>query len=261
MIALLSLICVARCAALPAGARVQVGPVTSVARRIASAIRSDDVAKVKVLVTNRRLANSYVGRTPILNLALSLGRVAACKILLHRGADPMKPGSRGTTAMEAAVLADSLAECKLLLPWHKLFNAQDSGGDTPLHFAESLPVLKFLLCHGANPVRQDHDGVEPLHNFADVGLPRLVDYLLRHTHQDVNARDKFGNTPLIYVCSHSQHSANSPRTPDDLVVAKELISAGADPEMRNRRGESACKLASEGGWADMLAVLHCKGSR
>ncbi|SRR5579871_1464730 len=230
------------------------------AKRLSAAVRAGDTVELESLVRDRRRANTLVGSTPILVIAASARQVKSCEFLLQRGADPMRRGRDGISALEAAVAMDSLQECKLFRKWPKLMNAVDAGGVAPLYLAKSLPVVRFLLSHGANPTARDHEGIRPLHVFADQGLSAIVDYLVKHTRQDVNTKDRSGNTPLIYVCLHAKNS-NSPKTGSDLQVARILVSAGANPHFQNRSGVSACSLALRSHWTEMTSVLHCADGR
>ncbi|HEX6183002.1 MAG TPA: ankyrin repeat domain-containing protein [Pyrinomonadaceae bacterium] len=62
---------------------------------------------------------------------------------------------------------------------------------------------------------------------------------------DVNARDAFGQTALIYAASAGHQT-----------VAEELIDAGADIDARNRNNKSACDLAAARGHAVLAALLR-----
>lgn len=92
-------------------------------------------------------------------------------------------------------------------------------------------VREALAC-GANPNSRDpreHGGTQntPLHAAADAGNADIVGILLAHGAQ-VDAQCDGGWTPLMRACNGGF-----------VEVARILLTAGANPNVRNREGYSA----------------------
>ena len=107
----------------------------------------------------------------------------------------------------------------VLLPPHAHISALDQNDWTPLHFASwhvQLRVARLLLEHGA----------------------------------DVNARTKFGLTPLRLL---SEKNGN-------LEVAQLLLEHGADLNSRSRSGCDSVYMAIERGYLDLLQLLFKHGA-
>src|SRR5438105_4623887 len=66
---------------------------------------------------------------------------------------------------------------------------------------------------------------------------------------DVNARDQFGNTALIYAAAGGHAD-----------VLRLLLRAGADPALRNEAGADALERATSAGHGDAAALLLSAGS-
>ena len=110
-------------------------------------------------------------------------------------------------------------------------NFLDMEGFTPLHFAQSLDVLKVLLDCGADPAVQNDEGSTPLmwqlsRGYYDSAARLLEDPRVRAT---VNVQDFKGDTALHELSVDGE-------TPDESVVAQ-LLKAGADPTLENNHRE------------------------
>jgi ankyrin repeat protein len=98
------------------------------------------------------------------------------RVLLENGGDPNHPELElGWTPIHIAVFKDALDLLRLLLdPKYKGNpNKPDNNGSTPLHIAiqnrrwngieYNIPVIEFLLDHGADPNIPDSDGNTSVH--------------------------------------------------------------------------------------------------
>jgi len=139
-------------------------------------------------------------------------------------------------------------------------NAEHPQGDVGA--ALSTPVLALsdgamydvVLRSAQDPSAQDHNGRNALHCLAhmvrfptfDVGAQppafrhHLVELCCNSSKVNVNAYDRLGNTPLHSFLAY-------PRANDDEKVladiVKTLLEKGADPNMRDREGNTALHLA------------------
>jgi ankyrin repeat protein len=95
-------------------------------------------------------------------------------------------------------------------------------------------LVEALLKHGVDCNATNEHGVTPLHFTAETYSVEVARVLL-DSGADVNAQDAFGNTPLARAVYRSKRGIES-----DLV--KLLLSRGADPDIKNKSGESARDL-------------------
>lgn len=111
-------------------------------------------------------------------------------------------------------------------------NEYDSkyDGVTPLIFASiagDASVIKMLIQAGANVNLGDKFNNTPLHWAADHGKTDKVEIFIREK-ANIEALNTYNETPLLYAMSKSQ-----------LITPVQLIQAGADVTVINKRGESA----------------------
>ncbi|XP_046566195.1 serine/threonine-protein phosphatase 6 regulatory ankyrin repeat subunit A-like [Haliotis rubra] len=131
-------------------------------------------------------------------------------------------------------------ECvKLLLPESNV-NAQDSDGNTALHFSSlsdephSHEVIQALLEKGADVRIKNKKGETPLHCAARKKCMECVELLLPLL--SVNAQDGDGNTPLL--CNFLSAKPHSHK------VLQALLKNGADAGIKNKKGETPLHCAA-----------------
>jgi ankyrin repeat protein len=98
-------------------------------------------------------------------------------------------------------------------------------------------IAKYLLDHGANVNDLANDGETLLHSWSKVGaraesIPVLVKY-----GANVNAKDRFGNTPL-----HAAVVGSSQGLEGDIAIPF-LLANGANPNIQNKDGQTPVDLA------------------
>lgn len=113
-------------------------------------------------------------------------------------------------------------------------DAQSKAGISPLHIAvktRNLPMVEYLLDHGADVDIQDNNGYTPLLYAIGQHRLKIVRSLILHD-ADINLANGAGITPL-------QQAAFS----NDFAIVDFLLMNGADPELLNANGINACELA------------------
>jgi ankyrin repeat protein len=154
--------------------------------------------------------------------------------------------------------------------------AQTKNGETPLHRASSLEVVRMLIEHGADVTARNKDDQTPLHWTLS---PEVARTLIEHG-ADVAAQTKNGNTPLHPMSTRGQaEDAHVIERGSDVTVQNEgmdtqfntfliqfeaqrlaevsrvLLKYGADVNARNKSGLTPFRLASECGLAEVTSVL------
>ncbi|CAN0233966.1 unnamed protein product [Ectocarpus sp. 12 AP-2014] len=186
---------------------------------------------------------------------------------IELGQDPHARDEDGRTPLHWAAAGghQALVEYLAGLPG-ALINTQDEDGLSPLASAvaaNKIVVAAFLLGKGADPKARTNSGQAVLHFHK--ARPEVIRLLLPYLSiADVNAQDKWGNTPLHRcICGESQdhldaldlllEAGGRPNTGDNTgntplhrateeglkKLASRLIEAGADASWLNKEGEKA----------------------
>ena len=154
-----------------------------------------------------------------------------------------------------------------------VFGFIDEDNSTPLHAAVdscNTEVVEVLLKHGASPVDSKGDLIPPLHLACSQGRSDMVKMMVEHAGpQVISSTDQQQKTPLHH-CALSIHSSfmipfliengkgiiqidahdargrtplHNAITSANLVGTKELISYGASPLAKDKKGLNALHLA------------------
>lgn len=144
----------------------------------------------------------------------------------------------GWTPLTVAAASGSLSIAENLLEAgadvNKAADMDERNGLTPLHIAAELAMenlVDLFLAHGASVHSLTATMTTPLYRAARGGSVKILQ-LLYEAGSDVNATSWDDYIPLMEGVSWSNHDAM------DL-----LLSWGADPEFRNRIGQSAIDIA------------------
>ncbi|HLY59325.1 MAG TPA: ankyrin repeat domain-containing protein [Terriglobia bacterium] len=207
---------------------------------------SSDAEKVKLLIdrgANVR-AKAKSGYTALMVASTYVGTSDSVKLLLEHGAEvnPGKDvkfhaspfflasftGDQNNMALLLAKGADPNRRMDLLgnFPTSPLIGAIGFG---------NLGIVKSLLADGADIHEKDADNMTPLHWAVVDHHPDVVKALLGGG-ADVNAVDRYGYTPLLYASTIDF---------GDAETAKILLQAGADPNVKAKKGETALSQARE----------------
>ncbi|XP_055375005.1 poly [ADP-ribose] polymerase tankyrase [Condylostylus longicornis] len=141
--------------------------------------------------------------------------------------------------LEAAKAGDLDTVRRIVIANSHTVNCRDLDGrhSTPLHFAAGynrVPVVEFLLEHGAEVHAADKGGLVPLHNACSYGHFEVTELLVKHG-ANVNVADLWKFTPLHEAAAKGKFE-----------IVKLLLKHGADPSKKNRDGATPLDLVREG---------------
>lgn len=191
--------------------------------------------------------------------------VQACRILLSYNIDPSIISLQGYTAaqisaenvlkilqdppngtddveaqlLEASKSGDLAAVERILQANPHTVNCRDLDGrhSTPLHFAAGfnrVPVVEYLLAHGADVHAKDKGGLVPLHNACSYGHYEVTELLVKHG-ASVNVADLWKFTPLHEAAAKGKYE-----------IVRLLLRHGADATKKNRDGATPLDLVRDG---------------
>ena len=187
------------------------------------------------------------------------GGVVVMKELLARGAhvDPQGANGMEETHLHRAAWQGKVAEIKVLLDADADIEARGDTCGTPLQMASDygeVAAAETLVAAGA-AIEDACDRPENVALFAAVcsGERETVEGLLADGIADIGCQNRQGNT-LLHLAARAGHTG----------LIEVLITAGADVNVANKRGESpihsatAARAASENS-ADIIALLVSRG--
>ncbi len=187
-----------------------------------TAIRTNDLARLKALVSTRADANvkDEGGETP-LTYAASAGSLEAMKYLLDTGADVNARNTFGTTALIGS--ATDLAKARLLVERGADVNLAPQTGRSALFVAAmstpSADIVRFLASRGANMKARDAFQNTML-SAAAIGDDVETVRIALEAGVDPNAAGVTGLAPLI----SASYNGN-------LAVVSLLLAKGAKPNV------------------------------
>ena len=157
--------------------------------------------------------------------------------LLKQGVNINAPIGCGTYGpLDGAVNTRNLDMLKFLLAHgakphgRELADAAFMGGDPQI----ALNFVHVLLSAGVDP-NATNDYSNALSSAAYQGNREVVELLLAQPRIKVDAPDVDGYTALMWAAEHG-----------DRDIVDSLLQAGADPSLKNRRGQTAEALADQG---------------
>ena len=190
-------------------------------------------------------AATHIGTTALI-AAASSGNSDIVKLLMSRGADPMKANWYGS-ALHCAAEAGQCESIRVLLDSGMNIDLRDNFGRTALHCASNQRrrlAIELLLDMGADPNARDNAGVMLIHDTAQAGDERLMQRLLGDVRVQKSVTTARGLTVL--------HSAATGRSTN---VVGMLLDRGAAVEARGDDGSTALHLAVLWGTEGIVRLL------
>lgn len=243
-------------------------------RRLIEAVRNRDLGKAQALLSNGAdIEAKGVNGETLLILAAQDNDLAMVKLLLDKGADVNAKDQQGETALtnaaSSATWSGNMEVARVLFEKtpderereQALFAALRGQGSVviqsisdnanevaatqttePAPEPPDSPVVKaveFFLDNGVPIEARDEDRSTPLITAAAYGETDVVRLLLKRG-ADIQAKDKYGNAPLMGAsCQCAMATMNG--TYD---IVKIMLEKGADPNGRNQEGTTPLMLAS-----------------
>ena len=155
------------------------------------------------------------------------------KTLTSNGADINARNKEGVTPLTIAIQSEDINTIKYLTANGANIHTQDTHGKSPLSmaFEMSNDVFEATL-NESNCNTQDSDGNTPLHIALINDAPMTkIQHIIGLT-QDVNIRNKNGDSPLFIACTKNMEQ-----------VGKILLEKGADIFSTNKDNNSPLRLA------------------
>ena len=179
-------------------------------------------------------------------LASQNGHSECVDILVQNKASVDVKEHEGCTALWIACQEGYLPVVTTLVKAGADLNVQwKKNGNTPLFMAskaDHLPIVELLLKSGANPSLCDKDEWTPLHVASYKGWHNSLKALLKVS--DIEAKTDSGTTALGLACK-SGHT----------ICLEILLAAGADPLVKDRKGQQPMLYAVKAGKMECVAIL------
>ncbi|MDX2476377.1 MAG: ankyrin repeat domain-containing protein, partial [Gammaproteobacteria bacterium] len=198
--------------------------------------------------------------TPLIN-AVKNGRSAAVTLLLAKGADPTLADQDGSTPLHYLALSWKPEKMEkaidLLLEAGADIDARDRTGRTPLMMTaynnrDQEKASAMLLAKGADPNLTDNKGNTFLHQLVAGSSskdPTQTIALLTKRGATLDQSNRIGSSALIRAVKIQ-----------DVALVKQLLAAGADPNILNKRKHSllysvtSCKTKKQAIFEAILAA-------
>ncbi len=172
------------------------------------------------------------GWTPLFH-AVKHGELEIASYLLENGAEVNLISVLGTTPLRLASAQGDIDMVKLLLAKGADANLTGDHGYSPLHRAaeesKNVEVVRMLISHGANVNARSRDGRTPL--MKSCYVPEITKVLIE-SRAEIDAQDDEGRTALFFASYYRCRA-----------TARILVENGADPNIKNKQGESAWDIA------------------
>ncbi|HQU08949.1 MAG TPA: ankyrin repeat domain-containing protein, partial [Opitutales bacterium] len=227
-----------------------------------------DTKYKKILTTNYRVAtithalalrrlepDAILAGCPILSIAVHHNDLTGIQALVDAGANINAIDERGRTALHTATQENRVAIIHYLLAQPSInLNVEDHTGLTALDVAEGplaasiiaqrlgYPDNYFETQAGFNVLDEDH---RTALQTAILGRhTAIVTYLLRRPNINLNHADREGRTAL-HMAAHMGYAR----------MVDQLMTAHADPGLRDNRGLTALDIAGHGRAASIVTLL------
>ena len=194
------------------------------------------------------------------------GNESSLIYLLQNNVDPNMRDAAGYTGLIAAAEGGFRNIVRLLLDAKADVNARTDSGKTALMAAAirgDVDIIELLLDAGADVNGRDNVDETPLFNAVKFGQLNAAQLLLRRG-ADPNLQNRMpvaagnsGFTPLMYAADFGAQGAKG----DWRAMVDLLVKNGAQPNIRNHRGETALSIAERRLNKEVVAALQGSGGR
>ncbi|XP_067142601.1 putative ankyrin repeat protein RF_0381 isoform X1 [Centruroides vittatus] len=174
---------------------------------------------------------------PAICLCVERGHVEMVRLFIKWGCSINQFDASGHTPLHLAAIFRYESITEILLQNRANVKALSNSGQTALHLARELAVVKMLVAAGSDINKQDQDGRTALILACMEGKTSIVKFLIQKG-ADVNITDIYGNSPLL----HASNCLSS-----DPTIISVLLRNGAKVNHQNNIGENAL----------LIAVKHC----
>lgn len=163
--------------------------------------------------------------------------------------------------LDTAAFVGDLERCRMLIAEGADVNARNGRGQTPLHCAAERGhegVVEFLIASGADVNAEDESGWTPIYEIYDVypfsnelspESKEVVELLLARG-AEILEGDTRDNRRLLMFAVQNGCS----------VLAKEVLTQGTDPRIRDFDGDTALRIAAEHGDVETAKLLIAHGA-
>ena len=150
------------------------------------------------------------------------------------------------TAMAYAGAGGHLDAIDLLIKHGADINKKARFGKTPLNHAVgggSRAACELLIKHGAALDARNWNGGTLLHEAAFWGQPELIPFFVDKG-VEVDNPGKGGSTPLVYATNRARWMKEDEKRAPFLECIRTLLHHGANPDTKNKDGQSARSIAT-----------------
>jgi len=196
------------------------------------AVEKEDLMSVKAILEGGSDPNipDIDGKTPLL-IAVISGNPEMVRLLLSHNADPFYDGFHDIPVFLASAFFGQLELVRFFMKMgFDMVHYRSAWGDTALSYASKRgfpAIVRLLVSSGSNVNIKNCYGVSPLMIAVNQGNIACCSILLS-AGANVNDTDNLGRSVL-------RHAVKARCKPD---LIKLLLSRGADPGLRDRRGRS-----------------------
>jgi ankyrin repeat protein len=231
-------------------------------------INEDNPALVQSGLDNGTNPNVVIDGEPALHKALVRMAWNAARTLIDHGADLNAPDKMGNTPLMISMGNRNLELTEYMMSRGADAKKKDTLSKTLLHYAAAVDrpdFISMLVKAGVDINAVDLFGYSPLHDACRFGASReSVSMLLKHG-ANVSAPNKAGQVPLAYlIVDADRHERSIPgplalwllmdrrtRTgvaPEErrkrmVLIAQDILDAGADPNARDNSGSTLLHLS------------------
>lgn len=205
-------------------------------KQLSEAVRDNDERRVVSILKRRRpsLNRRMLSSEDLLMTAVANDNPTIVQELLKIGHETECVDRNGNTALVHAIKNHSPGMVRLLLEFGANASTENTNRKTPLHYAaehRNLEIINQLIGSGVSVDPRNRWEQTPLHLAVKNNCPDTVMCLLINK-ADVNAVDNQGNGAVHFAVGLGAE------------ILRLVLVAGADVNLRNKKGETALRILS-----------------